>query len=111
MQYKFVTASLMGTFNWKLEFDWSPISDEVEAGREHSWAPYSSPTMAGGLFSINREWFLHIGTYDEGESSRVETIPPARLVVAGMEVWGGENLELSFRQWMCGGTIGTVQSY
>ena len=88
MQYKFVTASLMGTFNWKLEFDWSPISDEVEAGREHNWAPYSSPTMAGGLFSINREYFWSSGSYDEK-----------------MDIWGGENLEMSFRIWMCGGTL------
>ena len=41
-QYKFVTADLMGTFNWKLEFDWTQISEEQLAAREHKWAPYKS---------------------------------------------------------------------
>ena len=58
MQYKFVSQvifrvppywlsshliavkDLVGTFNWKLEFDWSPITEEQQKAREHPWAPY-----------------------------------------------------------------------
>merc|ERR1719219_953958 len=83
-QYKFVTRDLVGVFYWNLDFGWEEIDIK-------NWAPYESAAMAGGLFSMDKDWFEHLGYYDEG-----------------MEVWGGENLELSFKVWMCGGVIEIV---
>merc|ERR1719322_1235163 len=84
LQYKFVTRNLEGSFHWNLEFDWREV-DKVD------WAPYPSSVMAGGLFTIRKDWFEQLGFYDPG-----------------MEIWGGEQLELSFKTWMCGGSIEIV---
>ena len=46
--------------------------------------------MAGGLFSIDRDYFYEIGSYDEG-----------------MDIWGAENLEMSFR--VSGGHLNICQ--
>ncbi|XP_033762836.1 polypeptide N-acetylgalactosaminyltransferase 5-like [Pecten maximus] len=82
----------VGVFDWSLVFNWQKVP-ESERARRHfqDFLPARSPTMAGGLFAISREYFTHIGTYDEG-----------------MNIWGAENLEISFRIWMCGGTLLTA---
>lgn len=77
-----------GGFNWGLHFKWDPVPPSELNGPDGASGPIRSPTMAGGLFAMNRKYFNELGQYD-----------------AGMDIWGGENLEISFRIWMCGGQL------
>lgn len=78
----------VGGFDWNLQFNWHSIPEREKKRRKHAYDPLRSPTMAGGLFSIDKKFFETLGTYD-----------------SGFDIWGGENLELSFKTWMCGGTL------
>ncbi|XP_068872715.1 polypeptide N-acetylgalactosaminyltransferase 18 isoform X2 [Aphelocoma coerulescens] len=54
---------------------------------ENTTAPIRSPALIG-CFIVDREYFQEIGLLDEG-----------------MEVYGGENVELGIRVWQCGGSV------
>lgn len=78
-----------GAFNWELHFRWFMLGEEeLKRRKKDISAPFRSPAMAGGLFSINREYFFEIGSYDPE-----------------MKIWGGDNIEMSVRLWLCGGQI------
>ncbi|XP_041117877.1 polypeptide N-acetylgalactosaminyltransferase 3-like [Polyodon spathula] len=77
-----------GNFDWGLSFGWESLPDHEKKRRKDETYPIKTPTFAGGLFSISKEYFYYIGSYDEK-----------------MEIWGGENIEMSFRVWQCGGQL------
>ena len=80
------------TTSWKLNFRLYRVPQrELDRRKGDHSLPVRTPTMAGGLFSMDKEYFELLGKYDPG-----------------MEIWGGENLELSFRIWMCGGSLEIV---
>ncbi|CAJ0600292.1 unnamed protein product [Cylicocyclus nassatus] len=81
-------ASSVGGFSWALHFTWEKMPEREQNRRKSPTEYIRSPTMAGGLLAANREYFFEVGGYDEE-----------------MDIWGGENLEISFRTWMCGGSI------
>ncbi|TRY71908.1 hypothetical protein TCAL_00172 [Tigriopus californicus] len=76
-----------GIFEWGMLYKENTVPAKEENRRSHHSEPYRAPTHAGGLFAIDREWFKELGWYDPG-----------------LWVWGGENFELSFKVWMCGGS-------
>ncbi|XP_019875284.2 polypeptide N-acetylgalactosaminyltransferase 1-like [Aethina tumida] len=82
------TSYQVGGFSWSGHFTWIDVQNAEDRKK---LTPVKSPTMAGGLFAIDRKFFWDIGSYDEQ-----------------MDGWGGENLEMSFRIWQCGGRLETV---
>ena len=122
--FRYVTADAStqrGIFTWYMQFAWGEVTPEMRKERTSHVDPMKSPTMAGGLFAMRKvggqgraphtggralsrppcahttpsqDFFFFIGSYD-----------------MGMETWGGENLEMSFRIWMCGvSRVGRVES-
>jgi len=75
-------------FDWPLNFfDLNFRPDQLKK-QKTAIEPLPGAVMAGSAFAINSTYFRILGAYDEG-----------------LEIWGGENLELSFKVWMCGGRL------
>lgn len=55
-----------GGFNWGLHFKWDNLPSGTLVKDSDFLGPFKSPTMAGGLFAIDRKYFTDIGEYDMG---------------------------------------------
>ena len=75
-------------FDWTGNFGYVTIKDKGVSNVD----PVLSPLMTGGVFAMNRLLFWKNGGYDSGR----------------MAGWGGENFELSFKTWLCGGRLDVV---
>ena len=61
---------------------------KYQVEKPHAREPYETPFGPGSLFAIRADEFWRLGGYDEG-----------------LYVWGGENTEMAFKMWMCGGRM------
>ena len=61
------TGVQVGGFDWNLQFNWHPVPEAERKRHKDPSEPVWSPTMAGGLFSIDKAFFEKLGMYDPGE--------------------------------------------
>jgi len=85
MMYTPASSTVKGGFDASLHFKWDSMTAAERRNRASPIAPIPTPAIAGGLFAVEKDWFEHIGKYDEQ-----------------MDIWGAENVG-KLRCCMCGG--------
>ncbi|KAF1661762.1 UNVERIFIED_CONTAM: N-acetylgalactosaminyltransferase 6, partial [Eudyptes robustus] len=76
---------MRGSFAWNFDYKRLPLRPKDQ---KLPTDPFESPVMAGGYFAISAKWFWELGGYDEK-----------------LDIWGGEQYELSFKVWQCHGRM------
>ena len=65
--YGYAKNPSVGGFSWNLQFSWHSVPKSEMERRKNPSEPMRTPTIAGGLFSIDKSYFEKLGLYDPGE--------------------------------------------
>ncbi|XP_061669643.1 polypeptide N-acetylgalactosaminyltransferase 15-like [Syngnathoides biaculeatus] len=90
-EYNVTQWPVWGVFDWNLDFSWEPKPQLLDQDSALAIEPVLSPALGGGVLAIDRHFFHHVGGFDPGILLR-----------------GGEQIELSIRVWLCGGSMEVV---
>uniref|UniRef100_A0A8C6GYW7 Polypeptide N-acetylgalactosaminyltransferase n=1 Tax=Mus spicilegus TaxID=10103 RepID=A0A8C6GYW7_MUSSI len=77
-----------GTLDWKLDFRWEPLGEQEQKALPSPISPVRSPVVPREVVAVDRHYFQNTGAYDP-------------LLSLG----DSENLEMSFKAWLCGGSV------
>lgn len=88
LQYSPAKELHRGVLDWKLDFRWEPLGEQEQKARPSPISPIRSPVVPGEVVAVDRHHFQNTGAYD-----------PL------MALQGSENLEMSFKAWLCGGSV------
>lgn len=81
--FRFVKETIVGrgSFDWNFEFHLIPPFKKTEDNPDEN---YDTPIMVGTSYAISTRYYWDIG---------------------GQQFWGCEQMEMSFKIWLCGGEI------
>ncbi|MEJ1276639.1 polypeptide N-acetylgalactosaminyltransferase 15 [Cricetulus griseus] len=88
LQYSASKELQRGVLDWKLDFRWEPLGEQDQKALPSPISPIRSPVVPGEVVAVDRHYFQNTGAYD-----------PL------MSLQGSENLEMSFKAWLCGGSV------
>jgi len=81
------------TGHWRFEWNLNLIyttPDKLQKDGDPS-SPFATPATSGGIFAIQKEFWVQLGLYDPE-----------------MYQWGGDHIEATMKVWRCGGRIELV---
>ncbi|XP_072041820.1 polypeptide N-acetylgalactosaminyltransferase 1-like [Amphiura filiformis] len=88
-EYLYGDLRFVGGIQWRLDYMWQLMQPrDITSLNKNGTIPVRTPTIGGGLFAVDKSFWNKLGGFDDG-----------------FKIWGGDNLELSFKTWMCGGSM------